>query len=240
MEGILKRGETHLRRLCVSDGINDYGLIHVALEHCGDAIEEIRVEILGYHEFPSVARLLRDLQKYNLAALRSIIFKERHKKLMLSIQERNMDKPLSLRITCMEIHFDKDWCSVMSKEWCRNMSGKSSFHVAALKNIAKFIGLAFHNIGSLKKVNLTFEGDMESFTPENVLKALDHGLADYGFSTDRNLSYENHKRSGRECLKIIVDKDIDIDYQVADQHFEWFLSRLRRKGGSCFSGYTLL
>lgn len=201
------------------------------------------MEILGYHEFPSVARMLRDLKEYNPAALRNIIFKARHMELMLSmlsIQEQNMDKPLSLRITCLEIHFDKDWYSDMSTGWYRNMSAKESFHIAALNNIAKLIGLAFQYIASLKTVNLSFEGEMESFPPETVLKALDHGLADYGYSTDRNLSYENHKRSGIECLKIIIDKDIDIDYQVVDQHFEWFLSRLKRKGGGCFSAYTLL
>ena len=190
--------------------------------------------------------MLRDLQEYNPAALRSIVFKARHMKLTLSIQERNIDDPfriddpLSLRITCLEINFAKDWYSVMSKEWYRNMSANDSFHIAALRNIVKFIGLAIQNIGSLETVKLTFEGEMESITPEKVFKALDHGLADYGFSTDRNLSYENHECSGRECLKIIIDKDICIDYEVVDQHFEWFLSRLKRKGGGCFSGYTLL
>ena len=240
LEGILKRGGAHLRRICVTDGIDDYGLIHVALEHCADTIEEIRVEILGYHEFPSVARMLRDLKEYNPVALRSIIFKARHKKLTLFTQERNIDDPLSLRITCLEINFAKDWYSVMSKEWYRNMSANDSFHIAALKNIVKFIGLAIQNIGSLETVKLTFEGEIESLTPGSVFKAFDHGLADYGYSTDRNLSYENHKRSGRECLDIIIDKDIGIDDEVADQNFGWFLSRLKRKGGGCFSGYTSL
>ena len=98
---------------------------------------------------------------------------------------------------------------------------------------AKFIGLAIMTICSLEQVKLTFEKVNDCLDPGHIFKELDRILAGNGDSS-LSVSYEDHKSSVKECLKITINRNTDID---ADEGFQRFLSGLKEMRGGWLTYY---
>ena len=230
MEEILKRGGGHLRRITLDGGIDEKRLLYVALENCGYAVEEICVEVFDYHASWSVANLLRDISRCNPAALRNLSFTTGNVKLTFAFHDKKVDDlvPLSSRIIDLEISFAKAWCS--------DITAKQMGRLRPIVILAKFMGLAIRGICSLEQLKLTFENVKDNLNPgEVLLKELHHMVVGYEHLTIMNLSCEERDGCDKECLKIIVNRNIDKDM---DENFEWFLREIMQEdlvlSSTCF------